>query len=311
MKAVRVRAPATTANLGSAFDCAGMALDLYNEIIVAEDDSDIVVVDGEGERELSHDSTNLVYRAIASVADYADVRLPSLQIRCINKIPLSRGMGSSAAAIVGGMVAANALLDANLRSEDLLNLAAQMEGHPDNVAPALLGGIVVSCTDVQHRVISVRMSAPDGLSVVVAVPEYQISTEKARAVLPELVAHEDAVFNVSRAALLVAALQEHRYDLLATAMEDRLHQPYRAPLISGLERVIEAAIQSGAAGASMSGAGPAVIALCTGEVDSSVSRVGEAMATAFGDSGLPSTIVSTRPTNMGALESVEHLPIQA
>lgn len=309
MEAVRVKAPATTANLGSAFDCAGMALELYNEVVVSLNDRDIVIIDGEGKHELSHDSTNLVYRAIAKVADCAGIPLPPLKIHCTNRIPLSKGMGSSAAAIVGGVVAGNALLGVDLSSSDLLDLAAQMEGHPDNVAPALFGGFVISCKDKQHRIVSVRVDAPDDLFAVLAVPEHKVSTREARAVLPDVVAHEDAVFNVSRAALLVAALQQRRYDLLATAMEDRLHQPYRAPLVSGLQRAVSAAIESGAVGAAISGAGPSVIAFCARDVDSDGTRIGEAMVAAFRGQGLQCRVIFTRPTNIGALESVEHLPI--
>lgn len=306
MRTVRVRVPATTANLGPALDCAGMALNIFNEVLVAESDEDVVVVEGEGSQFLPNDKTNLVYRAIASVSARIGIRTPSLRIECRNNIPLSRGLGSSAAAIVGGIVAANSLLNAELSTQDLLDLAVRMEGHPDNIAPALLGGVVVSCADKRRGVVAARMGVPSDLVAVIAIPEYHLSTEKSRAVLPKSVPYEDAVFNVCRASLLVVALQQGRYDLLKTAMEDRLHQPYRSCLVPGLEQVIEAAIGSGAVGACMSGAGPSVVAFCVGEERKIIRGVGEAMSLAFRDSGVSCSIMVAKPADAGALDNVEH-----
>lgn len=308
MRSVRVRVPATTANLGPGFDAVGMALDLYNEITVTESDEPAVDVRGEGKESLPGDASNLVYRAAEKAAERVGRRVPPLRIQCTNRIPLARGMGSSAAAIAGGMAAANALLQLHLEPETILALAAQMEGHPDNVSPALLGGVVVSVLDSEGKVRSIRMPAPKDLTAVLAVPDYHLSTSKARAALPETVSLRDAVFNVSRTALLIAALQSGRHDLLATAMEDCLHQPYRAALVPGLSKVLRSAVEAGACGAAMSGAGPSVVALCSGSTGSDTRRVAHAMTDAFREAGVSSSISVAKPTDSGAIATVEHLP---
>ncbi len=311
MKAVRVKVPATTANLGPAFDAVGMALDLYNEIIVTESDEPAVDVRGEGRESLQGDASNLVYRAAARAAEHAGAHMPPLRIECTNRIPLARGMGSSAAAIVGGIVAANVLLELNLSCDAMLALATQMEGHPDNVSPALLGGVAASVLDSGRKVRHIRLPAPENLTAVLAVPDYHLSTSEARAALPETVSLSDAVFNVSRTALLIAALLHGRHDLLSIAMDDRLHQPYRASLVPGLSDVLRSALEAGACGAAMSGAGPSVIAFCSGSVGTDPAQVASAMARAFEEAGVSSSTLVARPTDSGALATAEHLPTLA
>lgn len=308
MRAVRVKAPATTANLGSGFDAVGMALDLYNEVELRESDRTVIAIDGEGSDTLPRDTSNLVYRSIQKVASRAGMTLPALSLKCTNRVPLARGMGSSAAAIAAGMVAANAALQAGLTAEEILELAVGIERHPDNVAPALYGGVVVSCIDSVQGVRSVALPAPDGLIGVIAVPSFRLSTAKARATLPETVPHRDAVFNLGRAALLTACLQQHRYDLLSIAMADKLHQPYRAPLVPGLEAVVRAAVDAGAFGAAMSGAGPSVIALCADTIPDGGAFIADRMRLAFEANGVDCFTIVTRPTAIGALGGVEHLP---
>lgn len=308
MRPVRVKAPATTANLGSGFDAVGMALDLYNEVELGESDRTVITVDGEGSDTLPCDTSNLVYRSIERVASFAGLTVPALCVKCTNRVPLARGMGSSAAAIVAGMVAANAALEANLTAEEILGLAVEVEGHPDNVAPALYGGVVVTCTEGVQGIRSVVLEAPDDLVAAIAIPSFRLSTAKARAVFPETVPHCDAVFNLGRAALLIASLQQRKYDLLSASMADRLHQPYRAPLVPGFGEVIQAAINAGALGAAMSGAGPSVIALCTDRVDDGGAFTADRMRLAFEANGVDCSTIVTRPTAIGALEGVEYLP---
>jgi len=311
VKAVRVRVPATTANLGPAFDAVGMALDLYNEITVSESYQPAVEVRGEGSGSLQGGASNLVYRAAASAAEQAGRHIPPLRIECTNRIPLARGMGSSAAAIVGGIVAANALLQLNLDCDAMLALAAQMEGHADNVSPALLGGVVASVLDSGGKVRHIRLPAPEDLTAVLAIPDYHLSTSEARAALPEMVSLRDAVFNVSRTALLIGALHSGRHDLMAIAMDDRLHQPYRASLVPGLSNVLRSAVEAGACGAAMSGAGPSVIAFCSCSVGTDVARVADAMARAFNEAGVSCSTLLAKPTESGALATAEHLPTLA
>jgi homoserine kinase len=279
---ITVRVPATSANLGPGFDALGLALRLHNTLTIGRAASPEIEIEGEGEETLPRDASHLAYRAAMVVAARAAEMQSAPAVEAFrltqrNAIPLGRGLGSSAAAIVGGAVAANALLGSPLDQQALLDLAAEMEGHPDNVAPALLGGLVV-CTRTAAGVRWMRL-APPSLKVVVAVPDYPVSTEEARRRLPARVPFPDAVFNVTRAALLVAALTGGRPDLLDEATQDRLHQPYREHLIPGLNEVFQAARRAGAYGAALSGSGPAVIAF--GEAPG----IGAAMVRAFEAAG--------------------------
>ncbi|MEW6278792.1 MAG: homoserine kinase, partial [Candidatus Eremiobacterota bacterium] len=277
MRFVRVSVPATTANLGPGFDTLGMALSLRNELEVEVTGSSIdVEVGGEGAGDLPTGPGHLVVQALEAAFRSQGRSLPPLRIRQVNRIPLARGLGSSAAAIVAGLVAARELLEVDL---DLLALATRMEGHPDNVAPALLGGLTASAT-LEGGVKSCRLPLHGAWKVAVAVPEFRVSTRDARQVLPERVSLEDAVFNLGRLGVLLALLGQGASDLQG-ATEDRLHQPYRTHLIPGYPAVRRAALDSGAAGVFVSGSGPTIAAL----VDSRhapVEKVAAAMASAFG-----------------------------
>lgn len=275
-----VRVPATIANLGPAFDALGVAVSLYNTVELAVGAEARVEVHGEGEGELALNERNLVYRAAAAVAA-ACGRPQSFHIRCRNDIPLARGLGSSAAAIVGGMVGANTLLGRPLDDDVLLHLAVRMEGHPDNVAPAFLGGAVV-CGNAGGATVYARLAPAWEAAVVVAVPAFSVSTESARSRLPATVPFADAAANVARAAAVVASLVTGRTDLLAYAMDDALHQPYRRPLVPGMDDVFAAARSAGAHGAALAGSGPSVVALAPAE---RAAAVGEAMVAAFRASG--------------------------
>jgi homoserine kinase len=256
---VRVRVPATSANLGPGFDALGLALALYNEVVI-EDAADVSVsVEGEGHGRLDTGVKNVVARAVALAHEVAGRPFHGARLRCVNRIPLSRGLGSSAAAWVGGLLAANVLLGEPLDRKALLAAAARAEGHPDNVAAALLGGLTVSCAD-GARVTAVSLRAPAEIEWVVLLPEHESSTREARAVLPDTVSRADAVFNVQRVSLLLAALAAGRADLLDLAMQDRLHQPYRQRLFPWMESVVAAGRRAGALGCVLSGAGPSMLA---------------------------------------------------
>jgi homoserine kinase len=256
---VRVRVPATSANLGPGFDALGLALALHNEVIGEEADEVAVAVEGEGAARLDAGAKNVVARGVALGFEVAGRPFRGARLRCVNRIPLSRGLGSSAAAWVGGLLAANALLGEPIDRDGLLAAATRAEGHPDNVAAALLGGLTVSCAD-GPRVTAVSLPLPAGIDWVVLVPETQSSTHEARAVLPDVVPRADAVFNVQRVSLLLAALGAGRADLLDLAMQDRLHQPYRRRLVPWMEEVAAAGRRAGALGCVLSGAGPCLLA---------------------------------------------------
>lgn len=206
------------------------------------------------------DKSNLVYRVAQLVFQEAGVSCPELDIAMYSDIPLTRGLGSSASAIIGSMAAANALIGSPLSQDDLFQLATKLEQHPDNVGASLFGGIVVATWDesVAHYI---RIEPDERLEVLVAIPEFHLSTEKVRQLLPAQVPLRDAVYNVSHSSLLVAALSTGRLDMIQNAMRDMLHQPYRAPLIPGMSEILDGAVQAGALGIALSGAGPTLLAL--------------------------------------------------
>lgn len=278
---VAVRVPATTANLGPGFDCLGLALGIFNTVELAFAETTVVEVTGFGADALPRDGSNLVLVAARRAAAAAGAQVPGWGLRQHNDIPLARGMGSSSAAIVGGLVAANALLDAGLSPRELLDIAVSIEGHPDNVAPAMLGGLTVCCTDEEGLGVA-RFEPPAGLRAVLAVPDYEVSTEAARRTLPSEIPHADGVFNTCHSTAVLAALVAGDMALLGQAMKDRLHEPYRAPLVRGMAECAAAARAAGAHAAALSGSGPTIVAFATeGE-----ERILEAMVEALRRAGV-------------------------
>jgi homoserine kinase len=278
---VHVRVPATSANLGPGFDALGLALALYNDVEASERDGVSVTVEGEGAGQLPGGADNVVARGARLAFDATGRPFKGIALRCTNRIPPARGLGSSAAAWVGGLVAGNALAGGALTKDALLSLATRAEGHPDNVAAALLGGLTVSCPAEDGAVTAVSLPVPEDLVWVVLVPTLTSSTAEARAVLPATVPRGDAVFNVQRVALLLAALQARRRDALRSALDDRLHQPYRRALFPWMPAVAEAARRVGALGCVLSGAGPSLLAVVAGDG----SAVARSMEAALKDAG--------------------------
>lgn len=261
---IKIRVPATSANLGPGFDCLGMALNLFNYISVEETEFGLdIEILGEGSRELAHNETNLTYQAMDEVFKKLNYKPKGIRIKQVNNIPLSMGLGSSAAAIIGGLVAANEICKNSLTDEQILQLAAKIEGHPDNVAPALLGGIVV-VEKSEYGINWIKINPPQNLSAIVAIPDFILSTELSRDVLPATIPFKDAVFNLGKLALLVSAFCTGQTDKLRYALEDALHQPYRGSLIPGMEQVFKATKLAGALGSVISGAGPSIITLAQG-----------------------------------------------
>lgn len=293
MEQVTVRAPATIANLGPGFDTLGMALALYNEVEMALADGTTVEVKGEGADSLPRDDSHLILRSAAELAKEAGQTVRGWRLRQINNIPLARGLGSSSAAIVCGLVAANELLDIGASREELLQLAARIEGHPDNVAPAIYGGLTVCCGN--EDLCCLALEAPD-IRVVVAIPDFEVSTEAARKVMPSSVPHADGVFNAAHVAMTLAALMSGRLEYLSCGMRDRLHQPYRAHLVPGFEQVQEAALRSGAYSACLSGSGPTVAAFA----DHYENDIAAVMRQAFLEAGVQAHTLVLAPDTEGA-----------
>ena len=264
---IHVKVPATSANLGPGFDCIGIAFSVYNRIWVElsdRTDVKVIIKNNSPKNRIPLNEDNLIYTTMQRFYDEAGIgKLPAVMITQEDDIPLTKGLGSSAACVAAGLLAANALSGGKLNKKDICDLAARLEGHPDNSTPALVGGLVIGAmSDVALNYI--KIIPKDDLLFMAMIPDFQLSTQKARSVLPKNVAIEDAVFNISHAALMAAAFSCGDNSMLAAAMEDRLHQPHRAPLIPGMDGIIKAAKDNGALGAYLSGAGPSIIAVCDG-----------------------------------------------
>ena len=290
---VTVRVPATTGNLGPGFDCLGMALDLWNTVEVEVGSSGFDVL-GEGAEHLPHGDANVVSRCFRLPFLESGQRVPKLSITCRNEIPIGRGLGSSSAAVVGGLVAGNEICGRPLSEERLLELAARTEGHPDNVAPALLGGCQIAVWE-GDRLIATPVPVPDGLRAVLFIPDMRMPTEQARDLLPAEVPRQDAVYNMGRVAMLVRAFATGDLTGLAVATGDRLHQPARQTIFPAMKNIFRSAMAAGALGVFLSGAGSSVLALTQGKE----LTVGYEMADAAVKSGVDGTLKVTRPTNQG------------
>jgi len=276
---VTVMAPATSANLGPGFDFLGLALELYNTVHFTPADEWTVTAEGYGAAQLAGRTDLLVCQAIKRVYAETGHPLSGGKVHLENRIPEVGGLGSSASAIVGGLVAANYCLGEPLSKDQLLALATTLEGHPDNVAPALFGGLVGVLPEPPgggHTVLKIPF--PKDLHVVLAVPHLRVATKEARQLLPAKVTMEEAIFNLAHTGVLVGACFSNRPELLRFAMRDKLHQDRRSVLIPGFHHVLEAAYREGAMGVALSGSGPSIIAFCPGERREAV---GEGMVAAF------------------------------
>ncbi|MBQ7756065.1 MAG: homoserine kinase [Oscillospiraceae bacterium] len=255
---IKIQIPATSANLGAGFDALGLALSFYNYAEMEENDRiNISSTDG---LDVPCDENNLIYKSVKDLYDVCGKTLKGLTLKQTSNIPMTRGLGSSSACIIAGLVGANTMLGNPLTKDDLVDLAAQIEGHPDNTAPALLGGIVTAVFDGK-KVHWVKQEVYTKLKFVALIPDFELKTEKARACLPKEISHKDAVYNLSRAALFSASLLTGKFENLRTAVHDRLHQPYRMELIPNCREVFDIAYNHGAYGVYISGAGPTVMAI--------------------------------------------------
>jgi homoserine kinase len=259
--AIIVRVPATTANIGPGFDCLGAALSLYNEFRFDSAEGLQITATGLGADRVNCNADNMVYQAFCHYFEHLQQPIPGVAIQIQMNVPLARGLGSSATAIVGGLVGANALAGKQLSDLELANLATTMEGHPDNVVPALLGGARISASGVDRAWEVAPLTWHETITPVVAIPAFELSTQEARSVLPQEYSRADAVFNAAHVGLLIQGLATGNADWLKAALQDKIHQPYRQSLIRGYGEVQAAAIAAGAYGMVISGAGPTLLAL--------------------------------------------------
>ncbi|UQZ33070.1 homoserine kinase [Paenibacillus sp. PK3_47] len=293
----RVKVPASTANLGPGFDTLGMALSLYAWIEMEEAEDTVFHLYGEEMKDLPRDKSNLLYRVAQMVFAEAGVTVPELSISMYSEIPLTRGLGSSASAIVGALAAANAMIGSPLDNARLFDMATGLEKHPDNVGASLFGGVITAVWDGGHADY-IRIEPPQDLEVLVVIPEFELETVKARGVLPGEISVSDAVYNISRTSLLTAALATGRLELIGRAMQDRLHQPYRAPLVPGMEKLLAEATDYGALGIALSGAGPTLLCM----VDRKESRKQELeqfLIRTMQEQGIPSRTCWLAPCTAG------------
>lgn len=313
IKLATVRVPATSANLGPGFDTMGMALDIWNELTVEKNDKFELIIEGEGSEELPTDTSNLVCVALSKAFKAAGKSVPPLKYTCKQIIPHSRGMGSSSAAIVSGILAGLVLSSHELpvkNQEHFLQIAANIEKHPDNVAPALYGGCQIGIdTESERGWLSSRINLPHGLQCVLFVPSFHAPTKEARAVLPNNYTKEEVVKNLGAIATLVHSLNSKRFDKLKWGVRDAMHQPQRSHNFPHLFPCLKAAEECGAFGTYLSGAGPTICALTHGtsgnwiaqkSTETNEKKIGIAMKKAAKDAGVDGRVYITEPSFLGA-----------
>ena len=290
---IKVRVPATSANMGPGFDSLGIGLTLYNEFGFKEIESGLKF---KGIPEEFCNEENIIYEAMKYCFDKAGYKIKGLEISELNQdVPISRGLGSSSTCIVGGLVGANEILGGKFSEDELLDMAVEIEGHPDNVAPALLGGMIVAITE-ENKTFYDKINLKGGLKFVAIVPNFRLSTEKARGVLPKEITLKDGVYNVSRAALMVSSFISGKYELIKYACKDAFHQNYRSQLIPGFEKVYNKSYELGALGCYLSGAGPTIMAI----IDEKDERFGNKLKQFLNDENLQWDILELSLDSEGA-----------
>ena len=296
------RIPASTTNLGPGFDVLGLALQLYSTVTLEVDVADTeVVVTGVDVDKIPSTREHIAFKAVESIYQRSDVQQPEgLKLSIANGIPAIRGLGGSGTAILGGLLTANVLCQSPFSQSDILNFATEIEGHPDNVAASLYGGIVVSVQEDNH-IHTIQLACDPALHVVLAIPEYTLSTKKARDILPKTVDFADAIYNISRSSLLVASIATGKLDMFTLAMKDRLHQPYRSQLIAGFDEIVEAATTAGALSVALSGAGPTIAAYCLENME----EVGKQMQGVFQNRNIQCKIKILQADQEGAIVWVD------
>ncbi len=303
---VSVKVPATTANIGPGFDSLGLALPIFNTITVEETimpgtGIEINIIDETDEQDIISiptDENNIVYKAIELLYNSIGQTPSELKITIKTNIPIARGLGSSASIIVGGLIAANELLGRPADEAALLSIATEIENHPDNITPAVVGGFVVSSIEEDGSVVYSKMNWPKDWNITVCIPDYELSTSIARSVLPESVPMKDAIFNLKHAAMLIQAVNAHDEKLMKIALDDRLHQPYREKLVPGLKEIKEALKhEENVMGVVISGAGPAVLVISYGN---NLNKIRETVSNVWNDMNVKSKILTLQVEENGA-----------
>ena len=295
VKKVIVTVPGSTANIGAGFDCLGIALSIYNrfefEII---DEGLKVEIEGEGADYLPADNNNVVVKSAEKIFKLCSDKTPSLKIKVKSNIPLARGLGSSATAIIGSMVAANYLCNNKLSEQELLSEIVKMEGHPDNVVASYFGGLTATCV-AEGKILYMKYNINKDVKLVLCIPDFKLSTEEARRAIPQIIPHKDAVFNLSRIPFIIDKLIKGDLEDLNYVIEDRLHQKYRERLIPHFSEVVLSAYNEGAKGVALSGAGPTILAITKDNSD----EISEAMVNTFKKYNMVSKGLIIPPDNDG------------
>ncbi len=304
---ITVKAPATTANLGPGFDCLGLALPIYNEITIEETimpgtGIEINIIDEEDEFEtlsIPTDENNIVYKAVDLLYNSIGQTASELKISIKTKIPIAKGLGSSASVIVGGLIAANELLGRPADEAALLSIATETEGHPDNIAPCILGGFVLSSLEDDGSIVYRKLPWPKEWKITVCIPDYELATEISRSVLPDKISLKDAAYNSRRCAMLVEAVHTKDSELMKLALKDKIHQPYRMKLVPGLKEIIEKLKhEENVLGCVLSGAGPAIVVISEGN---GLDRIKEIVSQTWFDLNVRSEIKTLEIEEQGAV----------
>lgn len=292
-----IRVPATTANMGPGFDCLGMALNLYNEFEFTQssEPTKLEAFDIEGEK-IHLPEDNLLWQSFVKVYEHIGEEIPQVQIKIKVGVPMARGLGSSATAIVGGLLGANYFAQNPLSSQELMNLAIALEGHPDNVIPAFMGNCILSVGSGDNWHFVPIPVNPD-IALVLAIPDFELSTEEARGVLPKSLSYSDSVFNIAHLGLLLRGLDTGNSEWLTEALKDKLHQPYRRSLIKGYDELEQAVLSHKGYGMVISGAGPTLLALCPYD---EAQNIAQAMENAWADLGITGKVRSLLIDTRGA-----------
>ncbi len=298
---IKITVPASTANLGPGFDTLSLALDWYNEFTFKPTKEGLKISQNSPNK-LPEDSTNLVYKSFSEAFKRQGKTPPGIELNINCQIPLAAGLGSSASAVISGVLAANALLDNVLSKKEILNLASKIEGHPDNCAAAIYGGLTISVSSDEKVYVS-QFPWPSELLVIVVIPDFDLPTRISRELLPAQIPYGDATFNVSRTAFLLASLVNKDWEGMKIGFQDRLHQPFRKDLVPGMEPVLEKALESGACGSTLSGAGPTLVAFTNDK--SKAENIAKSMVTKWQEFKVHSTYKVLRVASLGA--SVENL----
>ena len=269
----KVVVPATSANLGPGFDCMGVALELYNITEVEEIETGLKIESNSGNNNYNNEN-NLIYRTMKHIFDKVGHTPKGIRIIQTDNIPSTRGLGSSAACIVAGLLAANMMTGQNFSRDEIALIAAKLDGHPDNTTPAIFGGLRAAALS-EDKLYHVDIETTENLKFIALIPDFTLSTTKARMILPQLVSHNDAVFNLGRLAVLVSSLSQGKYENLVCGLEDKIHQPYRKRFIPDIDKIFKKSMDLGARGCYISGAGPAIMALVDSEHNEFINKMEE------------------------------------